>query len=155
MRPRAAGAAIGAIFGAALCWTGMISPNVIREALLFENAYLFLFFGTAVVTAVVGLQVVRRTRTRALLADSPLTWVPERPQRRHVAGALVFGVGWGVADACPGPILAQVGQGIGWGAILFVGVVAGVHVFLRQGVSETEPAADAPPAPGEPSPAPG
>ena len=155
MRPRAAGAAIGAIFGVALCWTGMISPNVIREALLFENGYLFLFFGSAVFTAAVGLQVVRRLQARALLADSPLTWAPERVQRRHVTGALIFGVGWGVADACPGPILSQVGQGIGWGAILFVGVVAGVHLFLRQGARETEPAADPAPPAGEPSPAPG
>ena len=66
----------------------------------------------------------------------------ERPERRHVTGAMVFGVGWGVANACPGPILAHVGQGIGWGVFTFAGVIAGVHLYLRQGASETEPAAD-------------
>src|SRR3954454_2504017 len=147
LRTRVAGAVVGAIFGATLCWTGMISPNVIRGALLFENSYLFLFFGSPVLTGVVGLRILKRVRQRAVLTDKPLTFKPERPQRRHVVGALVFGVGWGVADACPGPILAQLGQGIGWGVITFVGVVGGVYFFLRQGAKETEPAAD--PAPSD------
>src|SRR6266508_2303331 len=133
MRVRVAGGVVGAIFGATLCWTGMISPNVIREALLFENSYLFLFFGSAVVTGAIGLQILKRVQRRAALTDKPLTFAAERPQRRHVAGALMFGIGWGVADVCPGPILAQLGQGIGWGVITFVGVVGGVYFFLRQG----------------------
>jgi uncharacterized membrane protein YedE/YeeE len=137
-----AGAAVGAVFGVTLCWSGMISPEVIREALLFEDSYLFLFFAAAVATAAIGLRVLRRVRERALLADVPIGWSPERPERRHVTGAMVFGVGWGVANACPGPILAHVGQGIGWGVFTFAGVIAGVHLYLRQGASETEPAAD-------------
>ena len=137
---RAAGAAIGVVFGVALCWSGMISPDVIREALLFENGYLFLFFASAVFTALAGLRIARRLRSRALLADAPVAWAPERPRRRHVVGALVFGTGWGVANACPGPILAQVGQGIGWGLVLLAGAVLGVYLFLRQGAGETEPA---------------
>src|SRR3954465_14708525 len=99
----------------------MISPNVIREALLFENSYLFLFFGSAVLTGAVGLQILKRVRRRAVLTDKPLTFTHERPQRRHVTGALIFGVGWGVANVCPGPILAQMGQGIGWGFVTFAG----------------------------------
>ncbi|MEA2473255.1 MAG: uncharacterized protein QOE06_1170 [Thermoleophilaceae bacterium] len=143
MRRRMAGAAIGAVFGATLCWTGMISPDVIRDALLFHDPYLFLFFGSAVATAAVGTRLLRRVRSRALLVDAPLHWSPERVERRHVAGALIFGTGWGVAEACPGPVLAQVGQGIGWGAITLAGVVAGVWLHLRQGAAETEPATQA------------
>src|SRR3954451_11039072 len=121
-RRRIAGAAIGLIFGITLCWSGMSSPVVIRQALLFEKSYLFLFFASAVLTAAVGLQILRRVQQRALLVNTPLTWSPERPQRRHVAGALIFGIGWAICDACPGPIATRVGQGIAWSLFTLAGV---------------------------------
>jgi uncharacterized membrane protein YedE/YeeE len=119
MRQRAAGAAIGLAFGIVLCWSGMSSPEVIREALLFQQSYLFLFMFSAIATATIGIRLARR-------AQPPLR---ERPQRRHIVGSLIFGVGWGVADACPGPVLTQLGQGIGWAVFTFVGVVTGVYLF--------------------------
>jgi uncharacterized membrane protein YedE/YeeE len=140
MGRRIAGAAIGVIFGITLCWSGMSSPVVIRQALLFEKSYLFLFFASAVLTATIGLRLLRRRERRALLVDAPLTWPQEPPERRHVVGSLIFGIGWGVADACPGPIATQVGQGIGWALFTLAGVVAGVYLFLRRASVETEPA---------------
>lgn len=146
MRARGAGLVVGLVFGVVLCWSGMSSPNVIREALLFQSSYLYLFFASAVLTAAVGLAVVRRTRRRAVLADAPLAFSVQRPQRRHIVGSLVFGVGWGICDACPGPIATQVGQGIAWALFTLTGVVIGVYLFLRREIPETEPASDAAPA---------
>lgn len=145
MKARLAGLGVGLVFGVVLAWSGMTSPVVIRQALLFQRAYLFLFFASAVLVAATGLWLLRRRRPRALLVDAPVEWATERPARRHVVGALVFGVGWGVADACPGPIATQVGQGVGWGVFTMVGVFAGVALFVRQRHRETEPATD--PAP--------
>jgi uncharacterized membrane protein YedE/YeeE len=144
MSQRLAGLAVGLAFGAVLSWSGMTSPDVIRGALLFEHAYLFLFFASAVLVANVGLALVRRAKVRAVLTGAPISWTPERPARRHIVGSLIFGLGWGIADACPGPIATQIGQGIAWGIPTFVGVIIGVYVFLRR-MEETEPAADAPP----------
>ena len=121
----------------------MSSPVIIRKALLFEQSYLFLFFASAVLTAAVGQQIARRVMRRARLADVPVAWSAERPQRRHVVGSLIFGLGWGVADACPGPIATQVGQGIWWAVITLAGVIVGVRLFLRRSeVGETEPASE-------------
>jgi uncharacterized membrane protein YedE/YeeE len=136
VRLRLAGLGVGLVFGLVLAWSGMMSPDVIRRALLFEDSYLFLFFGSAVVTAGVGLRLLRRS--------GRVAWTPERPERRHVAGALIFGVGWAVSDACPGPIAAQLGQGIGWAVWTLTGVLLGVYLFLRRS-EDTEPACD--PAP--------
>ena len=141
MRLRTAGAIVGIVFGVVLSWTGMTSPDVIRGALLFEESYLFLFFGSAVATAFVGLRLVRG-RT-ALLTGERVEWKNERPQRRHIVGSLVFGAGWGIAHACPGPVAAQVGQGVWWSVFTLAGIVLGVHFFLRH-QEETEPAADRP-----------
>jgi uncharacterized membrane protein YedE/YeeE len=147
-----AGGLIGIVFGVVLSWSGMTSPVVLREGLSFESSYLFLFFGSALATASLGLWLLKRRERRALLVNTKLTWPRDRIERRHIAGALMFGVGWGVADACPGPIATQVGQGIGWGAITLAGVAVGVYAFLRQGAHETEPAAQ--PVPGPRSAAP-
>jgi uncharacterized membrane protein YedE/YeeE len=136
VRPRLAGLGVGLVFGIVLSWSGMTSPEVIRSALLFEDSYLFLFFASAVATAAIGLRVLRR--------EERVAWTTERPARRHIVGSMVFGIGWGVADACPGPIATQIGQGIGWGLWTLAGVVIGVYLFLRRS-EETEPATD--PAP--------
>jgi uncharacterized membrane protein YedE/YeeE len=146
MGARLAGGLVGVVFGVVLCWSGMSDPDVIRGALLFEQSYLFLFFASAVLVATVGLRVLRRVQARALLTGAPIGWTPMRPQRRHVVGSIVFGIGWGVADACPGPILTQIGQGIPWAVFTLAGAGFGVHLFLRR-ADDTEPAADAAPAP--------
>src|SRR3954469_13243420 len=117
----------------------MTSPEVIRSALLFEDGYLFLFFGAAVITSLVGLRLVRGRR--ALLTGARIDWVAERPQRRHIVGSLIFGLGWGIADACPGPIATQLGQGIWWSVFTIAGVFLGVRIFLRRD-EETEPASE-------------
>jgi uncharacterized membrane protein YedE/YeeE len=146
MRRLVAGASIGVVFGATLSWSGMTSPVVIRDALLFKQSYLFLFFASAVATASLGLWLLSRRERRALLADTKLTWPRDRIESRHIIGSLIFGLGWGISDACPGPIATQVGQGIGWGVITLAGVVVGVYAFLRRGSRETEPAAQPVPA---------
>jgi uncharacterized protein len=143
---RIAGGCIGVVFGITLSWSGMSDPTVIREALLFQDSYLFLMFASAVLVAAVGVHLLRRWQQRAVLTGTPLTWSRERPGRRHVVGSLLFGAGWGLADACPGPIATQVGQGVPWALFTMVGLVAGVYLFLRRGSAETEPAADATPA---------
>jgi uncharacterized membrane protein YedE/YeeE len=152
MAARVAAAIVGIVFGVILCWSGMSNPDVIREALLLERAYLFLFFASAVLVAAVGAALLQRRPRRALLNDAPLVWSRERPACRHVVGSLLFGLGWGIADACPGPIATQVGQAMPWAAITLVGLLAGVVLFLRHaGTGETEPAVDRAPSPASPA----
>jgi uncharacterized membrane protein YedE/YeeE len=146
--------AVGAVFGVTLSWTGLSSPNVIRDALLFKSAYLFLFFGSAVATAFVGLRILRGRRERALLVDRPVRWKVESPQRHHIVGSVVFGTGWAIADACPGPIATQLGQGIWWSVFTIAGLVTGVALYLR-GRPEAVRASESSAARAEPSPAPG
>lgn len=132
---RAAGLGVGLVFGLVLAWSGVMGPDVIRAGLLFEDSYLYLFFASSVATAAIGLFLLRRA--------GQTTWTPMRPERRHVSGALIFGVGWGISDACPGPIAAQLGQGIGWAVWTLCGVGVGVYLYLRIG-EETEPASETP-----------
>ncbi|HET9720133.1 MAG TPA: DUF6691 family protein [Solirubrobacteraceae bacterium] len=142
MRSRLTGLGIGVLFGVVLAWSGMSSPVIIRQALLFQRAYLFLFFASAVLVAMIGLRLLRRRGVRARFVNAPVGWVSEAPAKRHIVGSVIFGIGWGISDACPGPIATQIGQGIGWAAFTLVGVVTGVHVFLARHRTETEPATE-------------
>lgn len=138
---RLAGASIGVVFGFILCWSGMVSPDVIRGALLLEQSYLFLFFASAVLVAAVGVELLRRRHARALVTGAPIAWPRDRPERRHIVGSAIFGVGWGVANACPGPVAAQVGQGMLWALPLLAGILIGVRLFMRA-ADESEPAVE-------------
>ncbi len=132
MNARAVAAAgVGVVFGVVLTWSGMSNPDVLRAGLLFESSYLLLFFGAAVTTAFVGLRLLRRAQTHALITHEPIAWAPVQPQRHHVVGSALFGVGWGVANVCPGPIATQLGQGVAWSICTAVGLVIGIVLFLR------------------------
>jgi uncharacterized protein len=132
---RLAGGLVGVVFGVTLSWTGLSSPEVLREGLLLDNAYLYLFFASALATSTLGLALLRRARVRALLTGEPVAWTRDAPRRNHVVGSLIFGVGWGIADACPGPIATQVGQGVLWSLFTITGVVAGIVLSQRAGAS--------------------
>lgn len=129
---------IGTVFGVMLVWSGMADPDVIRDALLFRDSYLFLFMFSAMGVATAGQYLLRRSGRR--------DWVNPPIERRHVTGAMIFGVGWGVSNACPGPIAAQIGQGIGWAAFTLIGVFMGIHLFQLRSAAETEPPTEATPA---------
>ena len=136
MRVKLAAGLIGIAFGATLSWGGLTSPDVIRQGLLFQNAYLFEFFLSALAVATIGQHLLRRRGARAALTGERVAWSRELPQRRHIVGSLLFGVGWGLADVCPGPLATQLGQGIGWALFTLAGVVAGVYLgSTRRSVS--------------------
>ena len=123
---------VGAVFGLTLSWSGMTNPVVLQDGLLFRDAYLMLFFASALATAFVGMRVLKVLQARALLTGEPVSWTTVRPERRHIVGSLLFGSGWAIADACPGPIAAQLGQGVAWSLLTTVGLVFGVWLFLRR-----------------------
>ena len=105
---------------------------MIRGALLFQESYLFLFFASARARRDRRRAAAAAPRRRALLTGERIDWRSSARQRRHVAGCVLFGTGWALADACPGPIATQLGQGIVWSLFTLAGVVAGIWVFLRR-----------------------
>jgi uncharacterized membrane protein YedE/YeeE len=129
---RLASFAVGTVFGLTLSWSGMTDPDVLRNGLLFKDAYLMLFFASALATAFVGLRVLKVLQARAVLTDEPVSWSTVKPERRHIAGSVLFGIGWAVADVCPGPIAAQLGQGVPWALATLAGLVIGLRLFNRR-----------------------
>ena len=137
----AAGLGFGLLFGFLLSWGRLTDPDVIRDMLLLKEAYVFLMMGSAVAVGFVGVKLLLRRRQRALLTGEEVSVRTERPERRHVIGSATFGLGWAIACTCPGPVAAQLGQGIGWGLCTAAGIVGGVLLFnARRSRAPREPA---------------
>jgi uncharacterized protein len=130
-RIRLASGLLGVAFGFLISWGQFIDPDRIRDMLVLSDAYMWEMFAAAVAVGFVGLRLMRRVRMKALLTGEPVSWSTARPERRHVVGGAIFGAGWAVSDVCPGPVAAQVGQGILWVLPLLAGVLLGINLYLR------------------------
>lgn len=119
--------ACGLVFGAGLGLSGMTDPAKVVGFLDFFGRWdprLTATMGGAVAVAALGQWLVRR-RGGALLCPALPAPPPTRIDLRLVAGAVVFGAGWGLAGLCPAPALAVSAQNPA--ALLFVaGFVAGL-----------------------------
>ena len=82
--------------------------------------------GSAVAVAAIGVRLLRAAGASALVTKEPIAWKVERPQRHHILGSLVFGVGWSVAGTCSGPVAAMIGQGRLAGIVIVAGLLLGV-----------------------------
>jgi uncharacterized membrane protein YedE/YeeE len=111
-----------------LGWARLTDYDVIQNMLLFREPDLFLMMGAAMATAAVGARLLRRLGARSLLG-APVAWTLTRPSPNHVYGSLLFGVGWGIAGTCPGPVAAQLGRGQASALFTVAGVLAGVALF--------------------------
>ena len=116
----------GAVFGFTLAWARLTDPRVIRDMLLLKEPHVFLIMGSAVAIAALGVRALKANGARAIVTGERIDWVVERPRPRHVAGSVLFAIGWTVAGTCPGPVAAMVGEGRLVGLPVAVGLLAGV-----------------------------
>jgi hypothetical protein len=116
----------GAVFGFTLAWARLTDPRVIRDMLLLNEPHVFLIMGSAVAIAAVGVRVLKLSGARCLVTGEPVGWTLERPTTRHVAGSMLFALGWTVAGTCPGPVAAMIGEGRLVGVPVVVGLLTGV-----------------------------
>jgi uncharacterized membrane protein YedE/YeeE len=122
--------ALGACFGFLLSWGGFTDPDVIQDMLLLKSSYMYVMLATAVAVGFIGTRLARRYLGRAVITKERIAWEIQRPRPEHVWGSVLFGLGWAVSDACPGPVTAQLGQGWGWSVFTAAGMVAGVLLFM-------------------------
>lgn len=125
---RAVAAVFGAGFGFVLAWAQLTDPERIRQMLLLEDAHYYLMMATAFAVGTLGTRLLRARRSRTLVTGEPVSVETSPVERRHVTGSVLFGLGWAVTNACPGPIAAQLGQGLWWGFLTLVGFLAGARI---------------------------
>ena len=130
MRAILPGLLVGAIFGAGLALSDMTNPARVRAFLDVAGAWdptLLFVMGAAILPSALGY-LIRRRMDRPLL-DAEFS-IPENraPDRRLLAGAALFGIGWGLVGYCPGPAIAGLAFGA-WQALLVVAaMLAGMWI---------------------------
>lgn len=121
---------VGILFGIVLTKVEAISWFRIQEMFRFQGFHMFGLFATAIPIAMVGVQLLKRpgTRTRT---GVPVTVPPKQfgTGVRYGVGGTVFGLGWALTGACPGPLFALLGSGIGAIAIVILAAVAGTWTY--------------------------
>ena len=121
----------GLVFGLGLIVSGMANPAKVIGFLdlagRWDPSLAFVMAGAIAVGAIAF--AIARTRTASLL-DAPMKLPSEqRIDRRLLAGAVVFGVGWGLAGFCPGPALVAIGMGSTKAVVFVVAMLAGMGIF--------------------------
>lgn len=115
----------GAGFGGVLAWAQLTDPERIRQMLVLEDAHYYLMMAVAVAVGTAGTQLLRRRHARTLVTGELVSIGAAPLERRHVTGSVLFGLGWAVTNACPGPIAAQLGQGLWWSLLTLTGFMFG------------------------------
>jgi len=121
----------GLVFGLGLLLSGMADPAKVLGFLDLAGAWdpsLMFVMGGAVGVGAVAFAAARR-RTRSLLGEPMQLPTATAIDRRLLAGALLFGAGWGLAGFCPGPALVALGLGEGKAAVFVAAMLAGMGLF--------------------------
>ncbi|HET6569012.1 MAG TPA: DUF6691 family protein [Rhodothermales bacterium] len=123
---------VGILFGIVLTKGEAVSWFRIQEMFRFQGFYMFGIFGTALPVAIASVQLMKRLGARTLDGD-PLVIPPKvlGHGTRYVAGGVCFGLGWALTGACPGPLFALLGSGIGVIAVALLSALAGTWTYGR------------------------
>lgn len=121
---------VGILFGIVLTKSEVISWFRIQEMFRFQSFHMYGIIGSAVVTAMIGLQIIRRLKLRSL-DGQPIVIPPKKMGKgtRYWAGGTIFGLGWGLIGACPGPLFALLGNGLGVMIVAILSALVGTWCY--------------------------
>lgn len=118
--------AIGTFLGILFVMSEVASWYRIQEMFRFQSFHMYGIIGMAVLVAGISVQLIRKFKIRTLRGEeihlSPKAWGDSRiPGARYWIGGTLFGLGWALIGACPGPMFALLGGGV---SIMILGLVS-------------------------------
>ena len=115
---------IGTYFGFVLTRSEVVSWFRIQEMFRFQSFHMYGIIGSAIVTAAVAVWAIKKWEVKTIDGDD--INIPPKEMgsgTRYWLGGSIFGLGWAMTGACPGPMFALVGNGI---PVILISIVAAV-----------------------------
>lgn len=120
---------IGIFFGVVMYKSEAASWFRIYEMFHFDSFHMYGIIGSALFLGVIGVQLIKRRRMKTFFGD-PIKIAPkERGFKNYLFGGVIFGLGWALAGACPGPIYTLIGAGYVSILIVLAGALLGAFLY--------------------------
>ena len=119
---------LGIGFGFVLTKAEAISWFRIQEMFRFQSFHMYGMIMSAVLVGIVSVQLIKRFKARTLTGN-PIIIAPKQFHWGIVIGGTIFGLGWALVGACPGPLYALTGSGVWVMAVGLLAAVAGTWVY--------------------------
>lgn len=120
--------AIGAIFGILIIKGEVASWFRIQEMFRLQSFHMYGIIGSAVMVGIISIQLIKRFKIKTV-NNEPIIIVPKKFHKGFIFGGIIFGIGWAITGACPGPLYAQIGSGATAVAVTLISAIAGTWVY--------------------------
>ncbi len=118
----------GIVFGIILVKAEVISWFRIQEMFHLESFHMYGVIGSAVLVGMLSVWIIKKTEAKTINGER-ITIQQKKFNRGQVYGGLLFGFGWAITGACPGPIFAQIGAGSSVAMITLISALAGTWIY--------------------------
>lgn len=119
---------VGILFGIVFVKAEIISWFRIQEMFRLQSFHMYGIIGSAVVVGLISVLIIKKFDIRTLSGDK-ITFRDKTFSKGQIYGGLLFGLGWAVTGACPGPLFAQIGTGATVVIITFMSALAGTWTY--------------------------
>lgn len=120
---------LGTLFGIVMAKSEAMSWYRIQEMFRFQSFHMYGIIGTAVILGVIGVALIKKYNLRDFQGN-PITFHPkEKSIARYLLGGTIFGLGWALSGACPGPMVVNIGYGFFTMAIVFLFAMVGTYLY--------------------------
>ncbi len=124
---------VGILFGIVFVKAEIISWFRIQEMFRFQSFHMYGVIGSAVVVGVISVWLIRKFDIKTIYGES-IQFHPKTFNKGQIYGGLIFGFGWAITGACPGPLFAQIGTGATVILMTLLSAIAGTwfYGFVRE-----------------------
>jgi len=118
----------GILFGIILVKSEVISWFRIQEMFRLESFHMYGVIGSAVVTGIISILIIKKFNIKTIYGEK-IKLYPKKFNKGQIFGGLIFGFGWALTGACPGPLFALIGTGALVIIVTLLSAIAGTWVY--------------------------
>ena len=123
-------ALIGMLFGIVLVKSQVISWFRIQEMFRLQSFHMYGVISSAIITGMISIAIIKKLRLKTNACETIIIPV-KKFHWGNIIGGLIFGLGWAITGACPGPLFAQIGGGFLVVIFTLLSAIAGTWVYGR------------------------